>query len=445
MLRPLKLRFLLAASITLLALIITSVVSYTIGRSGVDRVEREIGNSLAMLADQLQDKLDRGLFERIREVNNMAAVLAHGEVAGEKQPVQQWLELMQATFSDFAWIGVADVDGKVITATRRHLVGTSVAHEGWFRAGLKGAIFGNVHEAGELAKVLPVQAGKETRLIDVAAPINAQGQIKGVLGAHLSWSWAKEVQDSLFGSVGGDVTIEALVIDQEGRVLLGPPEILGQKLELKSVREKLLGSRRYAVEAWPDGQSYLTGYADTGDYRQFSALGWRILVRQSAPVALAPVVLLQQQIMVWSAAFVLLSALLAWLLAWRLASPLLRLTNVADQVRRGEPAVIPHVGGYEEAEILSNSLRTLVDELKHREQRLSELNISLEHQVADRTRKLEKRNLQLAAAKEAAELATQSKSRFLAAASHDLRQPLHALTLFARALSPRSRKCSTRC
>ncbi len=38
-------------------------------------------------------------------------------------------------------------------------------------------------------------------------------------------------------------------------------------------------------------------------------------------------------------------------------------------------------------------------------------------------------------AKAAAESATEAKSRFLAAASHDLRQPLHALTLFARALS----------
>ena len=135
MLRPLKLKFPLpaAASITPLALIITSVVSYTIGRSGVERVEREIGNSLAMLADQLQDKLDRGLFERIREINNMAGVLAHGEITGDQQPVQQWLELMQATFSDFAWIGVADANGKVITATRGHLVDTSVAHESWFR------------------------------------------------------------------------------------------------------------------------------------------------------------------------------------------------------------------------------------------------------------------------------------------------------------------------
>lgn len=39
--------------------------------------------------------------------------------------------------------------------------------------------------------------------------------------------------------------------------------------------------------------------------------------------------------------------------------------------------------------------------------------------------------LELAGQKEAAELANSAKSRFLAAASHDLRQPLHALSLFA--------------
>ena len=44
---------------------------------------------------------------------------------------------------------------------------------------------------------------------------------------------------------------------------------------------------------------------------------------------------------------------------------------------------------------------------------------------------------QLQAAREAAEEANRSKSRFLAAASHDLRQPLHAMTLFVSALRRR--------
>ena len=53
-------------------------------------------------------------------------------------------------------------------------------------------------------------------------------------------------------------------------------------------------------------------------------------------------------------------------------------------------------------------------------------------------RKLQKANQDLSAQKEEAIQANQAKSRFLAAASHDLRQPLHALTLFVDALDERA-------
>jgi signal transduction histidine kinase/ActR/RegA family two-component response regulator len=435
--RPFKLRFLLAASITLLTLVSTSVVSFTIGRSGLERLERSIGLSLAMLADQMQDKLDRDLFERIREINNMAAIFASGVESGVQQPVRQWLEQMQTTLPDYVWIGIADPKGTVIEATKGVLVGASVAGDSWFRAGLKGAVFGDVHGDGALGAHLPSRKGEANRLIAAASPINVKGQIKGVIGAQINWNWAKEVQDSLFGSVGGNRGIEALVIGHDGTVLLGPPAMIGMPLPLASVKAESRGSRRFAIETWPDGMGYLSGFAEDVEYPLFGGLGWRILVRQKADLALVPVETLRQQILLWSAAFVTLATLLSWFLAGRLAAPLLRLSNAANQLRGGEQIEIPHVGVYAEAEILSNSLRTLVDELKHREARLSELNVSLERQVADRTLKLEKRNVQLAAAKVKAEQATASKSRFLAAASHDLRQPLHALTLFARALSRR--------
>ncbi len=57
--------------------------------------------------------------------------------------------------------------------------------------------------------------------------------------------------------------------------------------------------------------------------------------------------------------------------------------------------------------------------------------------MRERTQRLAEQNIGLERAKAEAERATEAKSRFLAAASHDLRQPLHALTLFARALSRR--------
>ena len=58
----------------------------------------------------------------------------------------------------------------------------------------------------------------------------------------------------------------------------------------------------------------------------------------------------------------------------------------------------------------------------------------LESRVEARTRDLETINIALAEAKTFAEAATRDKTRFLAAASHDLLQPLHAARLFCSAL-----------
>ena len=59
---------------------------------------------------------------------------------------------------------------------------------------------------------------------------------------------------------------------------------------------------------------------------------------------------------------------------------------------------------------------------------------SLENKVEERTRQLLVSRGLLANARDEAVAANNAKSRFLAAASHDLRQPIHALRLFAEAL-----------
>jgi signal transduction histidine kinase len=62
------------------------------------------------------------------------------------------------------------------------------------------------------------------------------------------------------------------------------------------------------------------------------------------------------------------------------------------------------------------------------------LNRDLEHRVDQASIELHRRLEQVEAARAAAEQANVAKSRFFAAASHDLRQPLHSLGLFATAL-----------
>lgn len=75
--------------------------------------------------------------------------------------------------------------------------------------------------------------------------------------------------------------------------------------------------------------------------------------------------------------------------------------------------------------------------LLERERQLQQANETLEKRVAERTESLEQVNQQLNVAKAAAEASHQGKTRFLAAASHDLMQPLNAAKLFASALNER--------
>ncbi|MDP2707172.1 MAG: NahK/ErcS family hybrid sensor histidine kinase/response regulator, partial [Burkholderiales bacterium] len=63
-----------------------------------------------------------------------------------------------------------------------------------------------------------------------------------------------------------------------------------------------------------------------------------------------------------------------------------------------------------------DELESLAEQFNHMAAQLQESYANLEQKIEDRTRQLE--------------LANQAKSRFLAAASHDLRQPMHALGLF---------------
>ena len=87
-------------------------------------------------------------------------------------------------------------------------------------------------------------------------------------------------------------------------------------------------------------------------------------------------------------------------------------------------APLPSDGGGE-FQTLSEGFNTMAA-------RLRASTLELESQISDATR-------DAVAQRNAAEQATQAKSRFIAAASHDLRQPLHAIQLFAAALQRRAR------
>ena len=432
---PFQLRSVLTAATSLLVGVLILLVILTVGSAGQHRVTDQVGASVTLLADQMQDKLDRALYERYREIGNTSVLLERISAADPIGGARAWLDELQKGYPDYAWIGLTDSKGTVRTATSSILEGADVSNEAWFKDGATEQTVGDVQDYPALTANLG-SAGTR-RYVPISAPVrDAGGTTVGVLAALLDWSWIDEVRDSLFGTTSAR-SEQIFVLNKAGIVILGPPNLTGQPLALASVKSAVAGASQYAIERWPDGRDYVTGFARTDGYRNFAGLGWIVLVREDAEIALAPVRRLQRQTLAWCIGLAAIGALAAWLLSQRISAPILRLAGAADAMRRGDDVRIPDVRDYAEVDVLSRSLATLVAELKNRQEALAQLNVSLEAQVSERTSELLSRNIALTMAREDAEAATAAKSRFLAAASHDLRQPLHAMTLFARALSRR--------
>jgi signal transduction histidine kinase/CheY-like chemotaxis protein len=100
--------------------------------------------------------------------------------------------------------------------------------------------------------------------------------------------------------------------------------------------------------------------------------------------------------------------------------PIMRLTKLIERIGQGDFAAASDL---QLTTAPSDPMRRLQDNIRLMSMRLATTRQDLEQQVDQATQALRQK-------KEEAEQANQAKSRFLAAASHDLRQPTHALGMF---------------
>ncbi|KAI5058372.1 hypothetical protein GOP47_0026542 [Adiantum capillus-veneris] len=77
--------------------------------------------------------------------------------------------------------------------------------------------------------------------------------------------------------------------------------------------------------------------------------------------------------------------------------------------------------------MVATTLAAVVHERKQMEEELNQMNSTLEFQVQERTKELEKANTELQASQAAAEEANRAKSEFLANMSHEIRTPIHGI------------------
>jgi len=378
----------LALAFSLLSVVLTIALILVVERRAIDQIKDRIGHSLADLAAQTSDKLERGMFERYREIALVTSrpVLTTEEYTLDQR--RQALERVQRSYDYYEWIGLTDTEGKVLVSGNRLLEGADVSKRPWFIEGMRGGHVGDVHEALLLDKLLPPQPDKAPRrFVDVAFPYaDENGKVRGVLGAHLSWNWARDVERSVVGSADRESDTQTLILSSTGRVLLGPRELMDTTLALDSFRNASPTQRGdFTVERWPDGKDYVVGFQKGGGYASYPGLGWVVLVRQQVDTAWQPLFDMRRHALVSGLLLALLFSLAGVALARRITLPLKQLAASAGELRDGGVVQIASGGPYAEVSALSRSLNLLVQDLDERRRQLQQLNGTLEQLVESRT------------------------------------------------------------
>ena len=211
-------------------------------------------------------------------------------------------------------------------------------------------------------------------------------------------------------------TGKAYVIDGDGRLIAHPDISLVLRNTDLSALTQVQSARAYGEAGDPElarsafdvsGQPVLTAYAKA------APLNWFVFVELPEKEANQPLYAAIQRSSLIVIGGLILALFAALVLARRIVVPIRLLTAGAERIGAGTLDHRIHIATGDELETLGKQLNDMASKLKGSY-------ATLERKVDERTQQLQ--------------IANQAKSRFLAAASHDLRQPLHALNLFVAQL-----------
>jgi len=256
-----------------------------------DRLIQEEGESLALAADNIADKLDQTLYDSF----NKFQLLTQTDVfqGQDSSKVIAFLNALQKTDPAYLWIGVTDAQGRIMASTQPSSMGLDRGARGWFQAVRSGQ---PIHIRG--ARVSEDSGG--IMAVAITVPIlNRQEVFLGAFSVRLSVPalgviFTRTVR-FLEEKYGPSSTLEWQFLNEGGLVILD--SLLGEEGAI-NLRERQLPSALLSAihsSGYVDElhvrrhEEVITGYARTQGYEGFPNLHWNVLVRVDRSAVLEPI------------------------------------------------------------------------------------------------------------------------------------------------------------
>ena len=366
----------LVITIASLALISAFIVNWVSSDLSRKQIERDQGVTLKHIAMNMASRLSQDISTRANEIAFLTNLKLIKDPSISYDDKKALFEQMKSSHPFYAWIGMTDAQGNILTGTDNLLVGKNVSKREWFTKGSQGLHFGDAHDAFLLAKIMPKPKWDDLplRLVDISAPItDQQGNLLGVICGHLSLDWAFEARSKMLHQLDGE-GIDLIVLNELGKVLMGTPDLPSLQVDLShllSFSSKDNQSAKPMVERWSDGEDYLTAVVTEHGFRNYPGMGWSVVARKPAKNAFLAATTLTHTTLLIGVVSIIFFCSVLWLFVARSLKPLEEVAQAAERIKNQDLTTsIPDLSGQSEIAIFARSLTDLVHTLQSRNEEL---------------------------------------------------------------------------
>ncbi len=368
--------------------------SLWVGHLSRETILQQHARRLALETDQLGLELGQAVIARLDAVRASAAVAFLPAETNDGAALRSLFQGLRTAYPELDWSAAATADGTVVATNRSGEDAFSVNAEPWFRSGRDGLWIGRTGTAAAVGANYSLESlrGDTPSLGEVAMAVrDRNGRTRGVILAQLSWQRPVRHQERLTEAGDARIGAQALVLNRDGAVIVGPDELLGRPWPAVPVgpsRELEPAVPRF--ERLDGGAIVLVARAPLGATNPLANQGWQVQLSEPRDRVYQRADALYGEIISIAVFLGAVTAIAGAIGARRLTSRLRRLTLSAAAVGRGQSPRIEVPPGRDEVAKLAAAFAGVLDDLQQERRELRTLSEELERRVMTRTREVER-------------------------------------------------------